>query len=76
MHRLGDYYTDVLQQELNDVKKPEKIYYHVEFRGETKRDGNPCKLWNFLSEKYNQEVEELTTDSKNEFSFKFIPSFN
>ena len=71
--RLGDYYTDVLQQELNEIKEPEEIYYHIEFQDETKRDVNPFKLRNFLSDKCNQKVEELTTDSKNGFSFKVKP---
>ena len=75
MHRrrLGDYYTDVLQHELNEIKETEEIYYHVELQDVTNRDVNPLKLRNFLSDKYNQRVEELTTDSKNGFSFKFKP---
>ena len=72
-HRLGDYYTDVLQQELNEIKEPEEMFYHIEFQDDTKRDFNPFKLRNFLSDKCNQKVEELTTDSKNEFSFKVEP---
>ena len=68
-NRLGDYYTDVLQQELNEIKEPEEIYYHIEFQDETKRDVNPFKLRNFMSDKCNKKVEELTTDSKNRFSF-------
>ena len=71
--RLGDYYTDVLQQELNEIKEPEEIYYHIEFQDETKREVNPFKLRNFLSDECNQKVEELTTDSKNGFSFKVKP---
>ena len=55
--RLGDYYTDVLQQELNEIKEPEEIYYHIEFQDETKGDVNPFKLRNFLSDKCNQKVE-------------------
>ena len=73
MHRLGDYYTDVLQQELNENKETEKIHYQTEFQDETKRDVNPFKLRNFLSDKCNQKVEKLTTDSKNGFSFKVKP---
>ena len=75
MHCLRDYYTEVLQQELNEIKEPEEIYYHIEFQDETKRDVNPFKLRNFLSDKCNQKVEELTTDSKNGFSFKVKPNF-
>ena len=41
--RLEDYYTDVLQQELNEIKEPAEIYYHNEFQDETKRDVNPFK---------------------------------
>ena len=69
-HRLGDYYTDVLQQELNEIREPEEIYYHIEFQDETKTDIHPCKLRNFLSDMCNHKMEELTTDSKNGFSFK------
>ena len=65
MHCLRDYYTEVLQQELNEIKEPEEIYYHIEFQGETKREVNPCKLQNLFSDKCNQKVEELTTNSKN-----------
>ena len=61
MHCLRDYYTEVLQQELNDIKEPEE--YHIEFQDETRREVNPFKLQNFLSDKYNEKVEELTTDS-------------
>ena len=71
--RLGNYYTDVLQQELNEDKEPEEIYDHIEFKNETKRDINPFKLRNFLSANCNQNVEELTTDSKNGFSIKVKP---
>ena len=73
-HRLGDYYTDVLQQELNEIKEPEEIYHHIELQDETKRDENPFKLQNFLSDKCNQKVEELTTDNKIGFSFKVKPN--
>ena len=75
MHKrsLGDYCTDALQQELNEIKEPEEIYYHIEFQDETKRDVNPFKLRNFLGDKCSQKVEKLTTDSKNGFSFKVKP---
>ena len=73
MHCLRDYYTEVLQQDLNEIKEPEEIYNHIEFQDETKREGNPFKLPSFLSDKCNQKVEELTTDSKNRFSFKVKP---
>ena len=51
MHRLGDYYTEVLQEELNAIKEPEEIYYHIDFHDETKRVVNPFELRNFLSDK-------------------------
>ena len=34
------------------------------------REVKPFKIWNFLSDKCDKRVEELTTDSKNGFSFK------
>ena len=37
MHCLRDYYTEVLQQELNEIKEPEEIYYHIENLDETTR---------------------------------------
>ena len=70
MHRLGDYYTELQYQELIEIKEPEEIYYHIEFHDETKREVNPFKLRPFLSDECNRKVEELTTDSKNGFSFK------
>ena len=70
MHCLWDYYTEVLQQELNEIKEYEEIYSHIEFHDKTKREVNPFKIRNFLSDKCSQNVEELTTDSKNGFSFK------
>ena len=48
--RMGDYYTDVLQQELNEIKEPEEIFYPFEFQDEIKRDVNPFQLLNFLSD--------------------------
>ena len=42
----------------------------IEFQNETQRKVNPFKLQNFLSDKFNQKVKKLTTDSKFEFSFK------
>jgi len=73
MHCLGDYYTEVLQQELNEIKEPVELYYHIEFNDETKGKGNLFELRNFLSDEGNQKIEELTVDSKNEFSFKVKP---
>ena len=70
MHGLGNYYTELLQQELNEIKEPKEIYYHIEFHHKTKREINHFKLWNFLSDKCNQKVEELTMDGKNGFSIK------
>ena len=46
-----------------------KIYYN-ELRDETMSEVNPFKLRNFLSDKWNRKAYELTTDSKNWFSFK------
>ena len=55
MDCLRDYYTEVLQQELNNIKEPEEIYYHNEFKDETQREVNPFKLRIFLSDKCNQK---------------------
>ena len=57
MHCLRDFYTEVLQKELNKIKEPEEIYYHIEFQDETKREVNPFKLRIFLSDKSNQNVK-------------------
>ena len=72
MHYLKDYYTEALKQELNIIKKAEEIYY-IEFHDETMREVNPFKLRTFLRDTCKQNVEELTTDSKNGISFKFKP---
>ena len=40
MHRLGHFCTDLLQQELNEIKEHEEIYYHMEFDDEIKREVN------------------------------------
>ena len=53
MHRLGDFYKEVLQQELYEIKEPEEIYYDIDINDETKREVNPFKLRNFLSDKCN-----------------------
>ena len=34
------------------------------------REVNSFKQRNFLNDKYNRKVKDLTTDGKNEFSFK------
>ena len=73
MHRLGDYYTEVLQQELNEVKEPEKKNYQIDFFDETKREVNPFKQQNFLNHKCNQKTEELIADCKNGLSFNIKP---
>ena len=73
MHRLGDFHTKVLQQELNEIKELEQHYYHDEFYDENKREVDPFKLRNFLSDKCIQKVDELTKHSKNGFSFKVKP---
>ena len=69
MHFLRDYYTEVLQQKLNEIKELGEIYDHTEFQNEIRREVNPFKLRNFLNNKFNQKVE-LTTDCKKGFSFK------
>ena len=51
-------------------KNLKKTYYHIEFDDEIKREVNPFKLRNFLSDKCIQKVNDLKTDSKNGFSFK------
>ena len=50
MNFLRDYYTEVLQQELNEIKEPEEICYHIDFQDETKKEVNPFKLRSFLSD--------------------------
>ena len=70
MHRLGDYYTKVLQHELNEFKESEELYYHFEFPDETRREVNPFKLRNFLSDKCRQNVKKFTTDSKKDYPSK------
>ena len=57
MRCLRTYYTEVLQQEMNEIKEPEEIYYHTEFRDETKRKIDPFIRRSFLSDKCNQKVE-------------------
>ena len=64
MNRVGDYYTELLLQEMSEIKESGEIYYHIEFHDETKRVVNPFKLRNFLSDKCYQKVEELKADSK------------
>ena len=73
MHCTGDYYTELPQQELIEIKAPEEIYYHTKFPDESKREVKPFKLQNFQGDKCNQTVEVLTMDSKNGFSFKVKP---
>ena len=58
-----------------EIKGPEEIYYHFEFYDEIKREVDPFKLQDFLSDECNQKVEELTADSKNGFFFKVKPIF-
>ena len=70
MQCLGEYYTEVLQQEQNEIKVPEGRHYHFELKDETMREVNPFKLQNILSDKCNQKDEELTNDCKNGFSSK------
>ena len=68
MHWRRDYYAEVLQQELNEIKEPEELYYRIEIQDETKWEVKPVKLQNFMSDKCSQKVEELATDCKNWFS--------
>ena len=70
MHSPRGYYTDVLKEELNQIKEPEEIYYHIDFHDETKREVNPFNLQGSSSDKCNQKVEEVTADSKNDFYFE------
>ena len=71
MNHIRDYYTEVLlQQILNEIEETKEKHYHIEFHDETMREVNRFKIRNFLSNKCNQKVEELTTDIKNRFSFK------
>ena len=44
MIRLGYYHTNLLQQEMNEIREREEIYYHIAFHNETKREVNPFKL--------------------------------
>ena len=69
MNFLGDY-TQVLQQELKEIKGTEEIYYHIEFPKRNQERSILSKYEIFLSDKYNEKAEELATDSKNGFSFK------
>ena len=70
---LRESYTEVLQQEKIELKEPEDIYYHIELHDETKGEVNPFVLRKLLSDKCNQNVEQLTTESKNGFSSKVKP---
>ena len=63
MYRLGDSYAKQLQQELNEVKEPEETYYYMNFTTKL-GEGNPLKLRNFMSDKCNQKVEEITNNKK------------
>ena len=46
MHRLRDYYAEVLQQELNEIKELEELYFHIECQDETKKEVSPFKIRN------------------------------
>ena len=41
MHCLRDYYTEIVQQDLNEIKEQEEMYYHIEFHDETNIEINP-----------------------------------
>ena len=43
MYRLGDECTEVLQQEMNEIKEPEEIYYRIEFIDKPKKRLIPLK---------------------------------
>ena len=43
MYRLGDYYSELIQHELNEIKDSEEKYY-IEFHDETKKEVNPFKM--------------------------------
>ena len=49
MQCVRDNYTEILQQELNEIKEPEELYYHIEIQEDAKREVNPFKLRSFLS---------------------------
>ena len=59
---------------LKEIKERKEIYYHIEFHDETMREVYPSKPQTSLSDKCNQMVQELTTDSKVGFSFKVKPA--
>ena len=40
MHRLEDYYTETLQQELKEINEHEEIYYGIGIHDETNRGGS------------------------------------
>ena len=43
MYRLGDECTEVLQQEMNEIKEPEEIYYRIDFIDKPKKRLIPLK---------------------------------
>ena len=55
MYHKKDCYTEVLQEELNEIKEPEEMYYHLEFHDKTKREVISFKLRIFLSYNCNQK---------------------
>ena len=67
---LGSFFPDALQDELNQVKEPDDKYYHIEFQKDSRREINPFKLRDFLSAKCGQQIDKLTVDSKDGFSFQ------
>ena len=46
------------------------MYYRTEIHDEAKREVNPFKLRNFVSDRCDKKFEELTADSKNGLYFK------
>ena len=70
MNWLGNYFSDTIYQEMNELKTPDEEFYYIEFENGAKREVNPFKLWNFLYEACKPQIKGSKTDSKNWFSFK------
>ena len=64
------FYTELLQQDMNQIKEPEERCYHIKIDDEIKRHVNPFKLRSCLSDKSNQKVQEVATDTQNRLFFK------
>ena len=70
MNRLGNYFSNTANQEINQFKTLDEECYHIEFENKDEREVNPCKLRHILNKKRKQQIEKLKTDSRNGFSFK------